>query len=97
MQRLTALGLLPTSVAGTAGSSAKRYLLRALGLRRVVSSRSTAFVSDLAVSGAASDVVLNTLTSPGMLAASLAGMVLGGSFVELSKRCAASSQGLWCW
>jgi NADPH:quinone reductase-like Zn-dependent oxidoreductase len=32
------------------------------------------------------DVVLNTLTSPGMVAASLATLCAGGRFVEISKR-----------
>jgi len=32
------------------------------------------------------DVVLNTLTSPGLVAASLALLTVGGRFVEISKR-----------
>ena len=69
----------------TAGSPAKRSLLRSLGVEHVVNSRAPDFASDLAhVSGV--DVVLNSLTSPGMVAGSVAGVRLGGHFVEISKR-----------
>ena len=69
----------------TAGSPAKRSLLRSLGAQHVVNSRSPDFASDLAQAGGA-DVVLNSLTSPGMVAGSLAGVRPGGRFVEISKR-----------
>jgi len=69
----------------TAGSSAKRSLLRSLGAQHVVNSRSPDFASDLAQAGGV-DVVLNSLTSPGMLSGSVAGVRPGGRFVEISKR-----------
>eukprot|EP00775_Hariotina_reticulata_P014516 gene14516-14643_t len=54
----------------TAGSPAKRSLLRSLGVSAVVGSRDTEFASSLAGVGGV-DVVLNSLTSPGMVAGSL--------------------------
>ena len=69
----------------TAGSPAKRTLLRSLGSRHVLGSRDTAFASELAEFGGA-DVALNTLTSSGMVAATLASLTAGGTFVEISKR-----------
>ena len=94
IQRLMAVGVRPSSVVGTAGSPAKRGLLRSFGLHCAISSRTTAFAWELAARGVAADIVVNTLTSPGMLAASLAGLALGGSIVELSKRCAAVMRGV---
>ena len=73
-----------TAVA-TAGSPNKRALLRTLGARNVLGSRDTAFASELAELGGAS-VVLNSLTSAGMVAGSLAALSPGGRFVEISKR-----------
>ena len=70
---------------GTAGSPAKRSLLRSLGVQHVVNSRAPDFASDLTPVGGV-DVVLNSLTSPGMVAGSVAGIRLGGRFVEISKR-----------
>ena len=69
----------------TAGSASKRSLLRSLGSHHVVNSRAPDFVSDLTQVGGV-DVVLNSLTSPGMVAGSAAGVRLGGRFVEISKR-----------
>ena len=69
----------------TAGSPAKRSLLRSLGAQHVVNSRAPDFTSDLAQTGGV-DVVLNSLTSPGMVAGSLAVVKPGGRFVEISKR-----------
>ena len=69
----------------TAGSASKRSLLRSLGAQHVVNSRAPDFVSDLAQIGGV-DMVLNSLTSPGMVAGSVAGVRLGGQFVEISKR-----------
>jgi NADPH:quinone reductase-like Zn-dependent oxidoreductase len=82
MQLIDALG--GTTVA-TAGSSNKRALVRSLGPSQVLGSRDTAFVSELAEVGGAS-VVLNSLTSSGMVAGSLAALSAGGRFVEISKR-----------
>ena len=70
---------------GTAGSPSKRALLRQRGVQQAVSSRDLMFVTELATTGGV-DAVLNTLTSPGMVAGSLAGLKLGGRFLEISKR-----------
>ena len=59
---LQALG---AEVVATAGTPAKRSLLRGLGVADVISSRSLEFTSELAGLGSF-DVVLNSLTSPGM-------------------------------
>ena len=53
-------------VVATAGTPAKRSLLRSLGVADVLSSRGTDFPSDLAALGNV-DVALNSLTSPGTL------------------------------
>ncbi len=73
-------------VVATAGSSSKRSLLRNMSCQTVVNSRDTAFASDLAQLGVKTSSVLNSLTSPGMLAASLATLQIGGQFVEIGKR-----------
>ena len=73
-----------TAVA-TCGSADKRGLVRELGIAHVLGSRDTLFASDVAQLGGAS-VVLNSLTSSGMVAASLAALTTGGRFVEISKR-----------
>ena len=69
----------------TAGGAAKRSLLHSLGVQHVLGSRDTAFVSELAEIGGAT-VALNSLTSSGMVAGSLAALSTGGRFVEISKR-----------
>ena len=69
----------------TAGSADKRALLRTLGTHAVLGSRDTAFAAELAQLGGA-DVALNSLTSAGMVAGSLAALRRGGRFVEISKR-----------
>ena len=51
----------------------------------VLGSRDTQFVSEITELGGAS-VVLNSLTSSGMVAGSLAALQPGGRFVEISKR-----------
>jgi NADPH:quinone reductase-like Zn-dependent oxidoreductase len=82
MQVISAAGATPVT---TAGSSNKRAMLRMLGSAHVSSSRDTVFVSEMAQHGGAS-VVLNSLTSSGMVAGSLASLGAGGRFVEISKR-----------
>ena len=82
IQMVAALG--GTTVA-TAGGPTKRTLLRSLGVHAVLGSRDTAFAAEAAALGGVS-VVLNSLTSSGMVAASLAGLGPGGRFVEISKR-----------
>jgi NADPH:quinone reductase-like Zn-dependent oxidoreductase len=73
------------TVIATAGGSAKRSLLHMLGAQHVVGSRDTLFVSEVCQLGGA-DIVLNSLTSAGMVAGSLAALNRGGRFVEISKR-----------
>ena len=69
----------------TAGSADKRALVRSLGVRHALGSRDAAFAAELAQLGGA-DVALNSLTSAGMVAGSLAALRRGGRFVEISKR-----------
>ena len=76
---------LQATAIGTAGSPSKRSLLRQSGVQQVVSSRDLQFVTELASTGGL-DAMLNTLTSPGMVAGSVAGLSLGGRLVEISKR-----------
>lgn len=87
VQMVAALGAEPV---GTAGSSGKRSFLRGYwrnGVRAALNSRATDFAADLAaVAPDGVDMVLNSLTSPGMLAASLAVLHPGGAFVEVGKR-----------
>jgi acyl transferase domain-containing protein/acyl carrier protein len=75
-------------VLATAGSVNKRALLRTLGVQHLASSRDLDFVETLQSAGEhlLPHVVLNTLTSPGFVAASIASLQLGGRFVEISKR-----------
>ena len=72
-------------VVATAGSVYKRSLLRSLGVEHLASSRDFEFV-DVAESVGGAHVVLNTLTSTGFVAGSLASLQCGGRFVEISKR-----------
>lgn len=70
----------------TAGSVSKRQLLRtAYGVKTVANSRDASFLDPLAVLGGPTSV-LNSLTSPGMVAASIAALRIGGRFVEIGKR-----------
>ena len=82
IQTIQSLGATPLA---TAGSSNKRALVRALGAAHTLGSRDTTFASEACQLGG-TDVVLNSLTSPGMVAASLAALAHGGRFVEISKR-----------
>jgi NADPH:quinone reductase-like Zn-dependent oxidoreductase len=71
---------------GTAGGPPKRALLRSLGVAHAVGSRDTGFACDLAVAAGGADVVLNSLTSPGMVGGALALLRRGGRLVEIGKR-----------
>jgi len=73
---------------GTAGAQAKRALLRRAGMRALANSRGTVFAETVAQASAGGGVgvVLNSLTSAGMVAASLACLGAGGCVVELAKR-----------
>ena len=83
--------LLGCRVLATAGSPAKRCTLRRLGVAATATSRSTEFCEELALAtgGAGVHVALNSLTSPGMVAASLACLAPGSRLVEVGKR------GIW--
>ena len=77
------------AILATAGSASKRGLLRSKGVQHVVNSRDTSFVTELCQrqdATAGVDVVLNSLTTPGAVAGSLAGVGVGGAFLEISKR-----------
>ncbi|MED5470008.1 MAG: KR domain-containing protein, partial [Cyanobacteriota bacterium] len=86
-QVVQALG---SSMCATAGSSLKRHLLRSLGVGHVVSSRSTEYadlgprIADANAPGVG--LVLNSLTSSGMVGASLSSLSTGGEFIEIGKR-----------
>jgi acyl transferase domain-containing protein/SAM-dependent methyltransferase len=68
-------------------STPKQAYLRALGVRHVYDSRSTAFGREIlaATGGAGVDVVLNSLTGEGFIDASLSCLARGGRFVELAR------------
>jgi acyl transferase domain-containing protein/NADPH:quinone reductase-like Zn-dependent oxidoreductase/thioesterase domain-containing protein/NADP-dependent 3-hydroxy acid dehydrogenase YdfG/acyl carrier protein len=74
-------------VLATAGSPAKRELLKRLGVECVMDSRSLAFFDDVmdVTGGRGVDVVLNSLAGQAM-ARSLASLAPGGRFLELGKR-----------
>jgi len=83
----------------TAGSSLKRHLLRSMGVQHVVSSRSTQY-ADLGQTAYNERVegmglILNSLTSSGMVGASLSCLHLGGQLVEIGKRDIWSSAGVF--
>lgn len=72
-------------------SAGKREVLRELGVQHVYDSRSTEFAERILsdTDGAGVDVVLNSLTSEGFIAASLRCLAPRGRFVEIAK------QGIW--
>lgn len=72
----------------TAGNPRKRNMLRNIGGNLVFSSRDTSFVGELQeqIGISLPQVLLNTLTSAGMVSASLASLEMGGTFIEISKR-----------
>jgi phthiocerol/phenolphthiocerol synthesis type-I polyketide synthase C len=73
-------------VIATAGSQAKRDMLKALDVPHVLDSRSTSFVGDVrAITGAGVDVILNSLAGEAM-ERSIACLRPFGRFVELGKR-----------
>jgi hypothetical protein len=58
-----------------------------MGAQHVSGSRDTAYVSDLtAAHPGGAHVVLNTLTSPGMVSSAASLLRVGGRFVEIGKR-----------
>ena len=82
---------LGAKIIATAGSSAKRELLKRLGADHVLESRSTGFVEGVrkraltGANGTGADVVLNSLAQDAM-EQSLACLAPFGRFVELGKR-----------
>jgi myxalamid-type polyketide synthase MxaB len=74
-------------VFATTGAAKQRYL-RALGVRYVYDSRSTAFGEQIRADtdGVGVDVVLNSLTGAGFIEASLRALGRSGQFVEIGKR-----------
>ena len=79
------LAHLQVETVASAGGPMKRTLLRQQGIQHVLDSRSLSIASSAAQLGGV-EAVLNSLTSPGMVAGSLAGVGVGGAFVEISKR-----------
>ena len=69
-------------------SAPKQAYLRSLGVTHVFDSRQTAFGQEIleATGGEGVDVVLNSLTGPGFIDASLSCLAQGGRFVELGRR-----------
>ena len=80
-------GLLGADVLATAGSGAKRQILRNQGIKHVMDSRSLDFVAQVreATGGAGADVVLNSLAGPA-IRAGLEALRPFGRFVELGVR-----------
>ncbi|MCY4674591.1 MAG: beta-ketoacyl synthase N-terminal-like domain-containing protein [Bacteroidetes bacterium] len=68
-------------------SPAKQTKLRELGVKHVFNSRNTNFSKEIleATADDGVDVVLNSLTGPGFISASLSCLKRGGHFVELSR------------
>jgi NADPH:quinone reductase-like Zn-dependent oxidoreductase/short-subunit dehydrogenase len=75
-------------VLATAGSPAKRELLRSLGVAQVFDSRSAEFGAQVlaATAGAGVDVVLNSLAGDALVEASFAAIGRAGRFIEIGKR-----------
>ena len=68
-------------------SAPKQAYLRSLGVKQVYDSRSTKFGEQIleATGGTGVDVVLNSLTGPGFIDASLSCLAQDGRFVELAR------------
>ena len=69
-------------------SSPKHAYLRSLGIEHVFDSRTPDFGPEIlkASGGTGVNMVLNSLTGPGFIEASLSCLALGGSFVEMGRR-----------
>ena len=89
------VGLAAVQLAQAAGaevfataSAPKRNYLRSLGVAHVFDSRQTSFGKEIleATGGAGLDLVVNSLTGPGFIEASLSCLAPGGRFVELARR-----------
>ena len=84
---LASLGHTGVRCLGSAGGGRKRSFVRSLGVDVVANSRDTTFADDVSLltTGVGVDAILNSLTSAGMVPASLSTLSRGGSFVEISK------------
>ena len=89
------VGLAAVQLAQAAGaevfataSAPKQEYLRSLGVAHVFDSRTADFGQEIldATGGEGVTVVLNSLTGPGFIEASLACMAVGGRFVEMGRR-----------
>ena len=89
------VGLAAVQLAQAAGfevfataSSLKQAYLRSLGIEHVFDSRTAGFGLEIleATDGAGVNMVLNSLTGPGFIEASLSCLAAGGSFVEMGRR-----------
>ena len=69
-------------------STYKRATLRKMGVKHVYDSRSTDFADQILADtgGAGVDVVLNSLTNEGFIAATVRATAQGGRFAEIAKR-----------
>ncbi|CAL6313896.1 unnamed protein product [Bathycoccus prasinos] len=76
------------TVIGSASSARKRFLMRTLGFNKMTCTRTTDFVDSVTTNtlGVGVHSVINSLTSPGMIAASLSVLQRNGSFIEIGKR-----------
>lgn len=74
-------------VFATAGSAAKRAILRSMGVEHVFDSRSDAFADEILAltDGRGVDIVLNSLSGD-LIDASFRALARGGRFVEIGKR-----------
>ncbi len=89
------VGLAAVQLAQAAGlevfataSSPKQAYLRSLGIEHVFDSRTGGFGQEIleATGGGGVNMVLNSLTGPGFIEASLSCLADGGSFVEMGRR-----------
>ena len=89
------VGLAAVQLAQAAGlevfataSSPKQAYLRSLGIEHVFDSRTADFGQEIleATGGTGVNMVLNSLTGPGFIEASLSCLADGGSFVEMGRR-----------
>ncbi len=88
------VGLAAVQLAQAAGldvfataSSPKQAYLRSLGIKHVFDSRTAGFGQEIMeATGGGVNMVLNSLTGPGFIEASLSCLAVGGSFVEMGRR-----------
>ncbi|CAG9466967.1 unnamed protein product [Pedinophyceae sp. YPF-701] len=86
---LTAVAVLAAMgarVASTAGSAGKRGVVRGCGAGAVAGSRDVGYAEAAVAALGGVDVVVNSLTSAGFVAGSVAALAAGGRVVEIGKR-----------